>query len=367
MKKKYGISIYPDHCQEQSVLDYIALAARHGFRSLFMALLATDQTADELTARYGKINRAAKDLGFDICCDANPIALERLGVNISLLRGKLDLTLLRRLNIDSLRLDLGMSELEEAFLSKSGLRLELNMTENTHHLESLLAIGAKKEALSACMNYYPHRYTGLSAEAAARAASAWKSHGIPAAAFVTSQTQENIGPWKACDGLPTMELHRDLPIEVQTKHYALMDAFAEIRIGNAFASEDELARMGAVDSDCAHLKVLWADGLKERTRKALTAAPFSRRADSSEYLIRTLEARLARSGQPVEPFHCAPIKRGDVLMDNSLYGQYEGEVQIALRDMPNAGKTNVVGRVADEELFLIDWITGAKAFAFETG
>jgi hypothetical protein len=45
-----------------------------------------------------------------------------------------------------------------------------------------------------------------------------------------------------------------------------------------------------------------------------------------------------------------------------LYDRYAGELQIALKDMENSGKTNVVGRIIKEEMFLLDNIQPWQKF-----
>jgi hypothetical protein len=45
----------------------------------------------------------------------------------------------------------------------------------------------------------------------------------------------NIGPWKVMEGLPTLEDHRDLPIEVQAKHLLMTGLIDDIIISNAYA------------------------------------------------------------------------------------------------------------------------------------
>ena len=59
------------------------------------------------------------------------------------------------------------------------------------------------------------------------------------------------------------------------------------------------------------------------------------------------------------------IERGDVIIDNRLYGQYAGEVQIALAPMKNSGKTNVVGHIDDCEHVLLDYLAAGTRFAFD--
>jgi hypothetical protein len=56
------------------------------------------------------------------------------------------------------------------------------------------------------------------------------------------------------------------------------------------------------------------------------------------------------------------IQRGDVLIDNENYGQYKGETQIALKEMKNDGRVNVVGKIAADELFLLDFLKPWSSF-----
>ena len=56
------------------------------------------------------------------------------------------------------------------------------------------------------------------------------------------------------------------------------------------------------------------------------------------------------------------IHRGDIIIESSQYGHYAGELQIALQDMTNTGMSNVVGRIKDEELFMLDYIKPWQKF-----
>ena len=58
------------------------------------------------------------------------------------------------------------------------------------------------------------------------------------------------------------------------------------------------------------------------------------------------------------------LKPGDVLIDNNLYGQYAGEVQIARKPMKNYGKTNVVGHIDPREVELLPYMKGSTPFGF---
>ena len=54
------------------------------------------------------------------------------------------------------------------------------------------------------------------------------------------------------------------------------------------------------------------------------------------------------------------------MIDSSLYEHYAGELQIALKPMKNSGKTSVVGKVVDEEVFLLDHIKPWQKFKLES-
>ena len=56
------------------------------------------------------------------------------------------------------------------------------------------------------------------------------------------------------------------------------------------------------------------------------------------------------------------IRRGDVVIESSEYGHYAGELMIALTDMKNTGKSNVVGKICEEEIFILDYIKPWQKF-----
>ena len=79
-------------------------------------------------------------------------------------------------------------------------------------------------------------------------------------------------------------------------------------------------------------------------------------------MIRSTQSRVKYKGHEFKPFNTPHIKRGDIIIETSLYGHYAGELQIALKDMDNSGKTNIVGRVVEDEIFLLDTIQPWQKF-----
>lgn len=362
---RLGISLYPEFASQEDNFAYLRRAAEHGFDVLFLALLGAKGTYEEVVERYLPYTRLAHELGFEIFCDFNPMVLKRLGVGISMFQGGIDLTFFKELGIDAMRLDLGMSDLEEAALAKNadGIKICINGAAVTDHVGALLSCGAPREALVGCHNYYPHRYTGVSLDYLMRGTEHWAKRGMRLQAFVSSNAPEAFGPWPVTEGLPTLEMHRDLPIEVQLKHFVMMGCVSDVLIGNCFATDDELAAMERANSDRVRFTTRLVDGLPEDMARRLGMNLSVRGDCTSGYMIRTLESRMDPA--PVEPFNTVDIERGDVIIDNRLYGQYAGEVQIALAPMKNSGKTNVVGHIDDCEHVLLDYLAAGTRFAFD--
>ena len=362
-ERRLGISVYPEFASEEACEDYLRRAAAHGFSVLFVALLGVREERAVVTARYRRLTDLAHELGFEVCCDVNPGVLARFGVNYSVLRGRLDLGFLREIGADVMRLDLGLSEMEEAFLTRNaeGIKVCLNAATTEHdHVGAMIATGGDPARVVGCHNYYPHRYTGLSLDYFLACSRIWNEHGLRLAAFVTSQAPDAFGPWEVDDGIPTLEMHRYLPAATQAKHLALLGCVDDVIVGNCFATEEELAEIARAVAHPSELLVHVAEGLPEGQRSRLQM-PLSRRPERSDYLIRTIESRMA-AGE-VEPFNTVEIRRGDVLVDNVGYGHYSGEVQIALAPMENSGRTNVVGHVDESELCLLDCLAAGQLFS----
>lgn len=361
---RLGISLYPEFASAEACREYLRLAARHGYRVLFVALLGVRDERDEVTARYRALTDEAHALGFEVFCDVNPSVLARLGVNASVLRGKLDLGFLQEIGCDVMRLDLGLSEMEEAFLTRNeaGIGVCLNASANAcDHIGALLASGGEPARIVGCHNYYPHRYTGLTLEYFLTCSRRWKERGLPLQAFVSSQEPEAFGPWPACDGLPTLEMHRDLPAAVQARHLVQLGCVDDIIVGNCFASERELAAIAAGVAAPMAFTLHRAPGLPKELERRLRLG-LSCRPEQNGYLVRTVESRMVKG--EVAPFNTVDIRRGDVLVDNDGYGQYAGEVQIALAAMENSGRTNVVGYIDGAELMLLDGLRAGTRFTF---
>ncbi|MGL5625356.1 phospho-sugar glycosidase domain-containing protein, partial [Cetobacterium sp.] len=113
------------------------------------------------------------------------------------------------------------------------------------------------------------------------------------------------------------------------------------------------------------LTVILVEEIPEVEKNIVLNCLHFNRGDVNESLIRSTQSRVKYKGHHFPVFNAVDIKRGDVIIESSLYGHYAGELQIAKRDMKNTGKTNVVGRVRTEELYLLDDIQPWEKFVLK--
>ena len=55
---------------------------------------------------------------------------------------------------------------------------------------------------------------------------------------------------------------------------------------------------------------------------------------------------------------------GDITVDNINFGRYMGEIQIVKTDLPSDSRVNVIAKVVDSDLPLIDFIRPNQSFSF---
>ncbi|KPC75278.1 outer surface protein [Thermoactinomyces vulgaris] len=357
--KRWGISIYPEHSTAERDQAYLRMAAQHGCRRVFTCLLSVEAGPTQVKKQFAELTACAKDLGMEVIVDVAPRVFRAFGASYE------DLSFFREIGVDGVRLDIGFGGLEESVMTHNphGLKIELNMSNATKYLENILSHQPNVSRLVGCHNFYPHRYTGLSYAHFVQCSRMFKERGIRTAAFITSPNA-SFGPWPVTEGLCTLEMHRDLPLHVQAKHLFATGLIDDVIIGDAYATEAELRAMGRINPDLLSFTVELADEASPLERKIVLEGCHIYRGDVSEYMIRSTASRIKYKAYPFPPHRTVEIERGDLLIDNELYGQYKGELQIALKPMHNSGKTNVIGRIVPEEVFLLDYLKPWAKFTF---
>ena len=351
---KLGISIYPDKSNIEEDKKYLDLAKKFGFERVFTNLLSVDVDKGQSFENFKEIIKYAENLDMKVIADVSPSVFKSLDIHYT------ELKFFKDLGLSGIRLDLGFSGMEEAIMSYNpyNLKIEVNISSGTKYIENIISYRPNIENIIACHNFYPHRYTGLSRKHFIESTELFKKHGIRTAAFVSSNNG-SFGPWAVNEGLPTLEEHRELSIDVQTKDLLNTDLIDDIIISNCYASLDELKALGELDKDILELKVDLIDNLPEIERKIILEEPHFNRGDISEYMIRSTQSRVKYKGHDFQVINPRDIEK---LIDSSLYGHYAGELQIALKPMKNSGITSVMGKVIDEEIYLLDYIRPWQRF-----
>lgn len=359
--RKLGISIYPEKSTLEEIKKYIKKSSEIGASRIFSCLLSVNKNVEEIKKEFKEIHDYAKELGFEIFLDVNPKVFKELDISYN------DLCFFKELNADGIRLDIGFSGLEEALMTynKYGLKIEINMSNFTHTIDTIMDYGANKYKLYGCHNFYPHNYSGLDLQHFENCTKKFNKYGLRTASFIGSQEKNAYGPWPTTDGLCTLEMHRNLPIDIQLKHIIALEYIDDIIISNCFPSDKELEQLKKVNLEIVNFKVHLVDGIPDVEKSIVLDELHFNRGDKSSYMIRSTQSRVKYKGHEFKIFNAPKeIKKGDILIDSSEYGHYAGELQIALKDMENSGRTNVVGHIDKNELFILDYIKAWQKFVF---
>lgn len=357
--KQLGVSIYPEHSTLDRDKEYISLAHSYGFKRVFTSMLSTSGDQRAIIHKFTKTIQYASQLGMQVMIDVSPQVLSDMGVSYE------DLSLFQQLGAYGIRLDLGYTGSEESLLTYNpyNLKIELNMSLGTKQINNILSYKPLMKNLLGSHNFYPHRYTGISYPHFVKASQSFKELGIRTAAFVNSPVA-TFGPWPVMEGLCTLEMHRELPIAIQVKHLFATGLIDDVIIANAYASEDEFTAISAVNPKLLTFNIELDQSVTALEREIVCDTLHVNRGDVSDYVIRSTQSRKKNQSATIKPTHARRIRRGDILIDNKRYGQYQGELQIALQEMDHGGKTNIVGRIVEEELFLLEYIQSWSKFRF---
>lgn len=81
--------------------------------------------------------------------------------------------------------------------------------------------------------------------------------------------------------------------------------------------------------------------------------------------IRSTQVRVKYADQPNPPHDNEhEFKRGDIVVGNDEFGRYKNELQIVLEPHQDSRK-NLVGRIPENEIFMLDYIKPWSKFKFE--
>lgn len=379
-----GVSVYPEKESMEDVEQYLKLASHYGFTQVFVSLFSVEGEVEDIYSLFKKFTNIAHQNNMKVIGDANIHFLERIGVDPK------NPIVLKNLGIDILRLDgIYGDERDVAIINNNiGIKIQLNASV-TEFIDPVLKAGADPSKIIGSFNFYPLRNSGAGVEDVIEKCLFFKERGAETQLFITSQAKNTHGPWPHADGITTIECHRDIPVNLQLRHIVALGNVDQVLFGNAFASESEFKEIKEIMDTIYYYtdnkegmlpgyEVLIKTGNLTRvpltielqddiTEIEKTVINFQKHY-ASEYvhtIIRS-RSRFMFNKYSIEPRISKKeyFEKGDVLVTNNNTKHYKGELHIVKTHIKNDGGVNYVGRVINDELFLLDCIKSGMCFAF---
>lgn len=359
--RRIGISLYPEHASLEENKKYIDLAEKYGAKRIFSCLLSVDKPKEEIKQEFKEMIDYAHQHGMEVVLDVAPYVFDRLGISYD------DLAFFHEIGADGIRLDEGFDGLTEAQMTMNpyGIKIEFNASSLTDYVDNIMTYKPNKDMMIACHNFYPMKYSGLDWDFFLEASKKMKAKGLPIAAFVSSQQPDAFGPWPNKDGLCTVEMHRNLPMDVAVRHLFATELIDDVIIANCFATEEEFKSLEGIEPWKLNFRLVEEIPFTEAENKIVyDYDKHVVRGDLSSYTARSSQTRVLYHGLDIPARNTRDLKKGDVVVINEKDGRYKGELQIIRKDMPNDGTKNVVGHIPAEEFIIMDYIQPWKSFKF---
>ena len=173
------------------------------------------------------------------------------------------------------------------------------------------------------------------------------------------------------EGLPTVEEHRNMRFLTSCLDLLALNTDV-ILIGDVDLSDENWKEFSYFSKGIVPLR---------NEHNILTDKVFQDRRDSSEYVVRAaaggnigetrkdfceyIKEELAGYSIDIEKISSdIPIKKGDILISNSKYLRYEGELEIALKNLGTDEKRCIVSKIIEKDMELLDYISIVKQFEF---
>lgn len=347
----FGVSIYPglDNTTEEN-LTLIRHAARLGVTRVFTSLHIPEHDKASFADDLRFILDAARDAHLDLIADVTPDSANILGLSSCTPES------FYSFGIHTLRLDdgFGASEIAAFTRNETGARIQLNAsTVSEGFLTELSKNGGDFSRVEALHNFYPRIGTGLSVRALTEKTALLHRYGVRTGAFVATQNGKKRSPLH--DGLPTLELHREVSVDLAARHLFAL-GLDDVFISDSLPTDDELTDFVSATSHQVTLRAIPI--IKNDAVRRLLARPFTARPDEARDAVRAIESRARTKDLSLSlpPENTLSRPFGAVTLDNADYPRYAGELQIVKRAQPADPRVNVIAHIRAEELFLVPCI-----------
>ena len=353
-----GISVYIGMKYSLSEnLQFIKNAHKLKYKKIFTSLHVPEADYEKVIKEFKVIVDLASSLEMKIIADISPRAFTYIGGSL------IDLKVIKDLGIYGVRVDFGFTAKEIAEFTRNpyDLRIEINASTVTKFfLDELEKNNADFSKLQACHNYYPRLNTGISIDTLNRKNKMLKKYNMKVSAFIPCNLSKR-GP--IFEGLPTLEVHRFLKPEIAAKHLYML-GLDDVIFGDSIPTIQELEAVASVDEKILKFNIdIFACSSLEKS--IMFGSSHSDRPDPAEDVIRSTSSRVALgTGDIILKHNNVERKIGYITIDNKDYLRYAGELQICKKNLPADERVNVIGKIVEGELFLIDYINEESEFKF---
>jgi len=385
-----GISVYPNLSSLDEIKDYFKLASSLGFTRVFSSIFAVDGTKDEVVKYFSEFIAEAHKYGMTVALDVQPESFEKLGASVE------NLSAFKEMKVDILRLDLSFDLENNIKITNNtdGIIIEFNAS--VMPIKKIKTIAEKvnnQNNIQVCHNFYPQRYSGMKWEKFKNINKEFKKLGISIGAFISSNAENTHGSVGAKHGLPTVERHRNLPIDLQFRELLVTGDVDDIIIGNAYATPEELSKIieslkdvepdenkypiikikkkfGATDDmffPQHKVRINLNKDISDLEREVvLDYFPHSDVGDCSEWLWRSRMSRFIYKNRSITPTNSEKefFGRGDLVIVNDNRKEYLAEVQVVLKPIENDGERNLIGHLDENEVNLLESVPDGEIVVF---
>ena len=341
MFNRLGFSVYLSTFEKQK--EQLKKLCRKG-SYVFTSFHISEEFDDTYPARAKEMCRWLTTAGYRILADVSKKTLAMFGTQ--------DIVeFAHEMDIDILRIDYGFTNDEIAALAAK-MPIAVNASTLGDELAQRLAMAENQ--VYAMHNFYPRPETGLDDVFFRSCNERLHREGIRVLAFIAGDEALRAPIF---EGLPTLECHRRQPPYVSyldlVRNYGIDGVF----VGDGMVSESEFA---LIDNFCSS-GICDVPAELSNENEELYGKVFTVRVDSPACAMRFQESReYSCFGKTIMPCNCVQRAAGCITVDNIEYSRYSGEIQFVRNPLPADNRVNVIGRVDQRYLAILDCLPNGK-------
>lgn len=342
-----GFSAYLHNSLTKKDIDMFNRFVKSGFKGVFTSINLPEDDPKVLLKNLKSLGELCNSNGLELTLDIASSSLKRLNLNLDS-----DLSVFKDLHVTMLRIDDGIDNSGIARLS-NGMKIALNAsTIEQSDIDELKGFKANFENLEAWHNYYPRENTGLDKQWFCEKNEWLKNNGFTVMAFIPGDFNLRAPVYK---GLPTLEEHRS-----QSPLYAALD-FNKLDVDRIYIGDPALKK-----STFEQFKNYFVNNILQLKVQLNNNVPtyidniFHQRADVARDVVRLREGRPLNKIE-IEPENNILRKIGSITLDNTLAGRYQGELQLIKCQLPADASVNVIGRIVDSDINLLNYCGANQA------